>query len=124
MGTGAATTLAAWTDSQYATASFTAGVFRLENSIHGTSWTDHTAGAPAQLTLSAAGMSPEGQSFGYLDVRTTDASTFGGTVLLQAATKGSSDPQDMIEALEFRAMALTAGQTCEAAALGRRHSSM
>ena len=36
---------------------------------------------------------------------------------LQAATKGSSDPQDMIDALEFRAKALTAGQTCDAAAL-------
>ncbi|MFJ6415583.1 SipW-dependent-type signal peptide-containing protein [Paeniglutamicibacter sp. NPDC091659] len=118
LGIGAATTLAAWTDSQYATATFTAGIFKIESSINGTTWTDHTAGAPAQLTLSAAGMSPGVSSFGYLDVRTTDASTLGGTVLLQAATKGSSDPQDMIDALEFRAKALNAGQTCDAAALG------
>ena len=117
LGIGAATTLAAWTDSQYASASFTAGIFKLESSINGTTWVDYTSSAPAQLTLSATGMSPGVSSFGYLDVRTTDISTLGGTVLLQAATKGSSDPQDMIDALEFRAKALAAGQTCDAGAL-------
>ena len=117
LGTGAVTTLAAWTDSQLASASFTAGVFKLESSANGTSWTDHTSGAPAQLSLGTTGMSPGVSSFGYLDVRTTDASTLGGTVLLQAATKGASDPQDMVDALEFRARALPAGQACDAAAL-------
>ena len=53
LGIGAAVVLAAWNDSEFGTALFTAGHFDLVGSVDGTTFTDHPAGAPAALTFSA-----------------------------------------------------------------------
>lgn len=117
LGIGAATTMAAWTDSQQATATFAAGVFTLVSSVDGSAWADHAQGNPAVLALGTSGMSPGDSGFGYLDVKTSSASTLGGTVVLEAATAGFSSDAGMVSALEFRAKALAAGATCDATAL-------
>lgn len=117
LGIGAATTLAAWTDSQQATATFTAGTFKLVSSVDGASWADHPQGDPAILAVGTPGMSPGVSGFGYLDVKTSAASTLDGTVMLEAATAGTASDEVMVSALEFRAMSLAAGTTCDAAAL-------
>ncbi|GAA3945039.1 SipW-dependent-type signal peptide-containing protein [Microbacterium soli] len=43
LGVGAAVTLAAWNDSEWATSTFTAGSFDLEGSTDGVNFTDHAA---------------------------------------------------------------------------------
>lgn len=117
LGIGAATTMAAWTDSQQATATFAAGVFTLVSSVDGSSWADHEQGNPAVLALGTSGMSPGVSGFGYLDVKTSSASTLGGTVVLEAATVGNPSDAGMVSALEFRAKALAEGATCDPTAL-------
>jgi predicted ribosomally synthesized peptide with SipW-like signal peptide len=47
LGVGAAVTLAAWTDNEYATGTFTAGQFNLQGSIDGTTYSDHNSSAGA-----------------------------------------------------------------------------
>lgn len=54
LGVGAAVTLAAWNDSEFATGTFTAGSFVFEGSENGTTWGEHaTEGEAADLTFSA-----------------------------------------------------------------------
>lgn len=117
LGIGAATTLAAWSDSQHATATFTAGVFSLVSSADGSTWVDHPQGDPAVLAMGTDGMSPGISGFGYLDVKTSSAATLGGTVLLEAATRGTPSDDAMVDALELRAKVIAAGLTCNATAL-------
>lgn len=53
LGIGAAVTLAAWNDSEFATGTFTAGAFNLVGSANGTTFADHTsAGTAAALSFS------------------------------------------------------------------------
>ena len=55
LGLGAAVTLAAWTDQEFATGTFTAGKFNLVGSTDGTTFTDHAStdpGVPAALAFS------------------------------------------------------------------------
>ena len=52
LGLGAAVTLAAWNDSEFAQGTFTAGSFNLVGSTDGTTYTDHaTVGTPATLAF-------------------------------------------------------------------------
>lgn len=53
LGVGAAVTLAAWNDSEYATGSFTAGSFNLVGSTDGTTYADHASSPGAALTFNA-----------------------------------------------------------------------
>lgn len=43
LGVGAAMSLAAWNDSEFATGTFTAGEFNLQGSTDGSTWTDHAS---------------------------------------------------------------------------------
>lgn len=52
LGVGAAITLAAWNDSEFATGTFTAGSFNLQGSTDGTTYAEHTA-APERRSRSA-----------------------------------------------------------------------
>jgi predicted ribosomally synthesized peptide with SipW-like signal peptide len=53
LGIGAAITLAAWNDSEFATGTFTAGHFDIEGSVDGSTFTDHdTSGGAASLSFS------------------------------------------------------------------------
>lgn len=117
LGFGATATMAAWTDSQHATATFASGVFALESSVNATSWKNHTAAAPATLFLGASALAPGDSGFGYLDVRTTKESTLGGTAILLPATASAQSDTGMLNALEMRAKVLGAGETCNNSAL-------
>lgn len=53
LGLGAAITLAAWNDSEFATGTFTAGSFNIQGSIDGSAWAEHaSSGAAAEVTFS------------------------------------------------------------------------
>ena len=61
LGVGAAVTLAAWNDSEFAKGTFTAGSFTFTGSADGTTFSDHaTTGAAASLTfeLNPTNLSP------------------------------------------------------------------
>ncbi|MDR6986618.1 putative ribosomally synthesized peptide with SipW-like signal peptide [Paenarthrobacter nitroguajacolicus] len=54
LGVGAAITLAAWNDSEFAQGTFTAGAFNLEGSTDGTTFGENPVTAPATLGFTAA----------------------------------------------------------------------
>ncbi|TFD46206.1 hypothetical protein E3T55_17540 [Cryobacterium frigoriphilum] len=53
LGVGAAITLAAWNDSEFATGTFSSGLFNLEGSIDGVTFGENPLGTPAAVTFSA-----------------------------------------------------------------------
>ncbi len=110
-GVGATLTLAAWNDSEYAAGEFAASVFATEANP-GSGWVSTTEGSPATLAFSATAMSPGVSHYAYLDVRTTAATTTGGTIALSSATTAGA----LAGALEYRAVLIGSGVTCEAAA--------
>jgi len=93
LGLGAAMTLAAWTDQEFATGSFTAGHFNLVGSTDGITFGEHATddpGVPAALTFSTgfdnlSKSSTVAAAFAlHLDAATTVAGT--GTVLSSAGS--------------------------------------
>jgi len=82
LGVGAAVTLAAWNDSEFAQGTFTAGSFNLEGSTDGTSFAEHAdAATPATLgfTVDPTNLSPG------------DSVTAPFAVRLDAATSTAAD---------------------------------
>lgn len=115
LGIGAGTTMAAWTDSQQATATFRAGVFQLESktTASGFDWKNSTILTKPQVIISADGMSPGSSSYGYIDVRTNGDSTLGGEVQLNNAKEGTgTNDRIMIDALQFRAKPVFENTDC------------
>lgn len=93
LGVGAAVTVAAWNDSEFATGSFTASTFEIVGSTDGAQFNEHPDAANAaalSLTAPFDAMSPGTTVYARFVVKTTDASTVGGTVSL-AATASNSD---------------------------------
>lgn len=79
LGIGATGTLAAWTDPEQATATFTAGVFGIQGSTNGgATWAEHPT-TPAALTFSApaTAMLPGDTVYARFSVRTTSSSVAG-----------------------------------------------
>ncbi|QGH68628.1 SipW-dependent-type signal peptide-containing protein [Pseudactinotalea sp. HY158] len=58
LGVGAAVTLAAWSDDQAATGTFTTGTFALQSSTDGTNWANNGQSAPATLAFDAGTLAP------------------------------------------------------------------
>ncbi len=114
LGIGAASTMAAWTHSQYAGATFTSGTFKLESRTNGTSWQDNPGTSPVTLTLDVSSLTPGDSGIAYLDIRTTQLSSLGGNTVLQAATKTAGSNADLVDELQIRAKALPSGTTCNA----------
>lgn len=112
LGVGTSVTLASWTDSEFAAGTFTASTFRLESSTQTTDWRDSTSATDASLTVNATGLSPGASGYSWLNVRTTAASTVGGTVVLS----GSTPVGDLSPQLEYRAVLTPAATTCDASA--------
>lgn len=113
LGVGATLSLAAWNDSEYATANFVASVFNTESNS-GTGWAHNTTAPGATLTFAATGMSPEVSHFALLDVRTTAASTVAGTVALNSSAEAGA----LADALQYRSVLISAATICDAAAFG------
>ncbi|HEU5224138.1 MAG TPA: SipW-dependent-type signal peptide-containing protein [Candidatus Lumbricidophila sp.] len=117
LGLGATVTLAAWNDSEFATGTFGASVFDLESKSAGagtTTYASRTSAPGASLAFSATAMSPSVSHYAWLDIRTTVASTVGGTVTLTGVTNNSGG---LVGALEYRAVRMpSAASTCDATA--------
>lgn len=90
LGVGAAATLAAWNDSEYASSSFTAGIFGIEGSVNGTTFLEHPAGNPAALTFSTGfdALAPGTTVYALFSVRSVEDSV-AGTVQLAADASNS-----------------------------------
>lgn len=92
LGVGAAITLAAWNDSEFAQGTFTAGSFNLQGSTNGTTFTENPVGSPATLgfTTNPANLSPGDVVTAPFAVRLDGASTYDATVTLSTeASTGS-----------------------------------
>lgn len=103
LGIGTGATLAAWTDTEVASGGFSASVFGTESQSAGSpTYASNTAAPGASLTFNASAMSPGVSYYAYLNVRTTAASTVGGTITLT----GASATGALAPALEYRAVRL------------------
>jgi len=91
LGVGAAVTLAAWNDSEFAQGTFTAGAFNLEGSTDGTAFAEHAVvGSPATLGFSVdpANLSPGDSVTAAFAVR-LDAATTSPADLVVSASPGT-----------------------------------
>lgn len=122
LGVGAAVTLAAWNDSEFATGTFTAGTFNLEGSTTGdvdADYADHaTAGAAATLAFDlptdvVSSMSPSDVVYAGFWVRLAEGTTTGAT-LAAAGTTASPAASSNAENLSYDVYQLAAGATCDA----------
>ncbi|SKC70465.1 SipW-dependent-type signal peptide-containing protein [Plantibacter cousiniae (nom. nud.)] len=89
LGVGAAITLAAWNDSEFATGIFAGGAFSIEGSTNGTTFSEHpTAAAAAPLTFAveADNLAPEEPVYAGFAVQLTSASTYAATVDIEASS--------------------------------------
>jgi predicted ribosomally synthesized peptide with SipW-like signal peptide len=102
LGIGASVTLAAWTDREFGTGTFTASTFDTESTAAATStgWASNVNSPGATLAFTATGMSPGALQYATLNVRTTLATNVAGTVVLTSATPTGTLPA----VLEYRAI--------------------
>jgi len=116
-GVGAAATLAAWNDSEFASGSFASSVFDTESQTAGSATYASRPAAPgASLTFAAGSMSPGVSHYAWLNIRTTTATTVAGTVSLASV---ANDAGGLVGALQYRAVRMAAPSptaTCGAAA--------
>lgn len=92
LGIGAAVTLAAWNDSEYGSASFTAGRFDIVGAVDGSTFSSHaTTGAAAALNfqLAPTAMAPGNATYALFSVKTANPSV-AGTLQLTAGTPGGT----------------------------------
>lgn len=114
LGLGAAMTLAAWNDSEFASGSFATGGFDLRGSINGTAFSDHaTTGTAAGLTFTVnpSSLTPGDTVYAPFAVRLMSNSTTGANVSITSTTTGS------VAGLQYRIIAPSAWG-CTAATTG------
>lgn len=118
LGVGAAVTLAAWTDDEWAEGIFGAGSFNVEGSTDGTNFDDHTSSdGAAELTFSLDGgdnLSPDATTAAPFVLRLDSATTYDATVeLVEAAGSG-----DNADALTYGIVQVGSAAACTADATG------
>lgn len=89
LGVGAAITLAAWNDSEFATGIFAGGAFSIEGSTNGTTFSEHpteAAAAPLTFAVEADNLAPEEPVYAGFAVQLTAASTYAATVDIEASS--------------------------------------
>lgn len=93
LGVGAAVTLAAWNDSEFAQGTFTAGTFNMVGSLDGTTFSNHAAvGSPAALafTVNPSKLSPTDVVYAPFAVQLDGTTTNAAVVTISSgATSGS-----------------------------------
>ena len=113
LGIGAAVTLAAWNDSEFATANITTSTFNTESSVGGTAYVDNVTSPGTSVTLPVGAFSPG--TTGYLPVLVrTKATSIAGTVALGGAVFTGTDAALLSTAFVYRVVRTTA--TCDATA--------
>jgi predicted ribosomally synthesized peptide with SipW-like signal peptide len=93
LGVGTMATLASWNDSEFASATFTAGKFILEGGADQTTFTDHaTAGAAGALSFTTPfnNMTPNDVVYAGYAVRLGTGTTNNATVTMSNATTGAA----------------------------------
>lgn len=88
LGVGATMTLAAWNDSEYATATFTAGRFDIVGAADGATFTSHATTATAaalSFVATPSAMAPGATTYALLSVKTGNPS-IAGTLKWNAIT--------------------------------------
>lgn len=108
LGVGATVTLAAWTDRELASGTFTASRFAIESTVSNPysaagPWTSNKDGSGATLGFNATGMFPGRTVYAPIALRTTPGS-MGGTVTVEGAMVNDSlttDPR-MSTSLRYR----------------------
>lgn len=109
LGIGGSLTLAAWTDSEFGQATFTASVFNTQSSVDlGTTWIDAITAGSQNFTFNPAGMSPTSTRYAPMWIRTKTGS-MDGALALQGATGASGA---LGTALIYRVVRYTTG-TCD-----------
>ncbi|KTR76336.1 hypothetical protein NS234_11970 [Microbacterium oxydans] len=112
LGIGAAATLAAWNESEYGTANFTAGRFDIVGAVDGATFSSHaTTGAAATLNfqLAPTAMAPGNSTYALFSVKTANPSV-AGTLQLSAGTPGGTG----LAAYLTYGVRTIAGTTCNA----------
>jgi predicted ribosomally synthesized peptide with SipW-like signal peptide len=116
-GVGAAMTLAAWNDSEYATATFTAGKFDIVGSTDGSNFSNHnpsgspsTSAATLSFSVPVAAMAPGNTTYALFSVKTTNPSVAGTVLLTSSSTAGTG----LGTYLKYGVKTIT-GTTCTAA---------
>ncbi|GAA2977916.1 putative ribosomally synthesized peptide with SipW-like signal peptide [Microbacterium terrae] len=103
LGIGSIATIAAWTDGENATGTFGSSVFDTESQSAGSpAYASRPTAPGASLTFSATAMSPGTSYYAWVNVRTTPASTVGGSVTLTSATATGA----LAPALQYRMVRL------------------
>lgn len=96
LGVGAAVTLAAWTDQEWAVGNFAAGSFNIEGSTDGTTFIDHDSeggAAVLDFQVDADNLSPTDTVAAPFVLRTDAATSYPATVeLTSAAGTGDNAP--------------------------------
>jgi predicted ribosomally synthesized peptide with SipW-like signal peptide len=121
LGVGATVTLAAWSDSEFATASFQAGTFNLQGSTDGTAFADHASapGAALGFSVNATALSPGDVVYAPYAVRLAADTTSPATVTVTApSTTGTVAGLSyrLIQPSSFGCTAATTGTTLVPAA--------
>ncbi|MFT4213609.1 MAG: SipW-dependent-type signal peptide-containing protein [Microbacterium sp.] len=121
LGIGAAVTLAAWNDSEFATGTFAAGSFNLEGATDGAdgTYSDHaSAGAAASLEFTlplAENLAPEDVVYAPFWVR-LDADTTTGATLMASSAEGTDTTGANAAELSYDVYAIDPSATCDATA--------
>ena len=116
LGLGATVTLAAWNDSEYAKATFTAGKFNLEASSDGGEiYVSTTAGQPAILPFRTAPptLSPGDVIYSPFALRLARGTTNSATVTMSAA-----EPNPAVAGLTY-SVTQAVTSTCDQATVGK-----
>lgn len=118
LGVGAAVTLAAWTDTEWAEGIFTAGSFNIEGSTDGVAYTDHASQDGAAVLnfdlTGAENMSPGDVVAAPFSMRLDEATTYDATVVLESAQATGANAS----ALTYGIVQVDAVGDCTAAAEG------
>lgn len=95
-GVGAAMTLAAWNDSEYGTATFTAGTFGIVGATDGTTFVEHnptgtppSTAAALSFTVPVASMAPGRTTHALFSVKTVTGSVSGTALLTSTSPAGT-----------------------------------
>lgn len=115
-GVGAAVTLAAWTDSEFATGTFSSGAFNLMGSTDGTNFQDNPSGSPASLVFTADfdNLAPDEVAAAPFALRLTPETTDDAQLTVTTAVgSGVAEPE-----LSYGITLVASAAACTASAVG------
>ncbi|GAA1927631.1 hypothetical protein GCM10009689_02950 [Brevibacterium antiquum] len=118
LGVGAAVTLAAWTDNEWAEGTFGAGSFNVQGSTNGTDFTDHTsADGAANLTFDLDGgdnLTPGDTVAAPFVLRLDGETSYDASVVLEAAAGSGANEAN----LSYGIVAVVDAASCTEGAAG------